>query len=49
MTTSAHPAATLLADGGRPLQDWLLDRLACYLERADTGRPVHTWPLNIPR
>ncbi|MER5640638.1 acyl carrier protein [Kitasatospora sp. NPDC002227] len=33
MTTSTHPAAALLVDGGRPLQDWLLERLACYLER----------------
>ncbi|MCX4750331.1 acyl carrier protein [Kitasatospora sp. NBC_01287] len=37
MTTSAHQSAAasaaLLAEGGKPLQEWLLDRLSCYLER----------------
>jgi hypothetical protein len=49
-TGSAWQRAVLAgAERGRDRDQALAAMLACYLERADTGRPVHTWPLNIPR
>jgi gamma-glutamyl:cysteine ligase YbdK (ATP-grasp superfamily) len=41
-------AALASAEPGRDREQAVAAMLACYLEWADTGQPVHTWPVNVP-
>jgi hypothetical protein len=42
-------AALAAAEQGRGREQALAAMLACYLQCADTGRPVHTWPVSVAR
>lgn len=47
-TGAAWQRATLAAaERGRSREQALAAMLNCYLQRADTGMPVHTWPMYV--